>query len=283
MTRTALVVLACLTAFASHAESGVVLSFDSPVPGTLADANGLGTGFTNRLPGTGASIPLNDPKMDLIAQPGYLQLTASDGNIGGFGGGTNLGIADAPGIIRSDVLGDDLVVTASFIDVDVAAHQLAIYIGTESDRSIRAGFHGPYQIYLAANEGGAPDFGWNSGLNAFSPGDDIIITLQRTSGLWSVDWTNLTDPGRSGSSTTSGNGTGLTPFPELNAEATLYTGLIHAGSSNQIAKIDYFAVSEVPEPSTFFTWGIVLAIMASTDWFRRRRFETANRGRAVQS
>jgi hypothetical protein len=168
------------------------------------------------------------------------------------------------------VLGDDLVITASFADVDVAAHQLAIYVGTESDRSIRAGFHGPYQIYFAANEGGAPDFGWNSGLNAFSPGDDIIVSLQRTSGLWSVSWTNLTDPARSGS-TTSGNGTGSTPFPELNAEGTLYTGLIHAAASNPVANVDYFEANVVPEPSTLVTWSLAVAAMAAARWFRHRR------------
>jgi hypothetical protein len=272
MTRASLVVITLLFACVTQARAGITLNFNSSIPGTLSDVNGVGTGFTHRLPGTGATVPTNDPKMDLLAQPGYLQLTASNGNIGGVGGGTNLPIADAPGVLVSDVPGnDDLVITASFVDVDVAAHQLAIYIGTRSDRSIRAGFHGPYQIYLAANEGGAPDFGWNSGLNAFSSGDDIIISLQRTSGLWSVSWTNLTDPMRSGNSTTSGNGTGLLPFPELNAEPSLYTGLIHAADSIQVARVDYFEVNVVPEPSTLITCGLATLTMAALAWFRRFR------------
>ena len=136
----------------------VQLSFDAPVAGTIADKFGSGTGFTHRLPGTGSSVPANDPMLNLQARPGFLQITSSTGNIGGIGGGIDLQIADTPGLFLDDVAGSDATITARFDDVNVPSHQFAIYVGTRSDRSIRAGFHGPNQIYLAANEGAAPDF-----------------------------------------------------------------------------------------------------------------------------
>jgi hypothetical protein len=218
----------------------VQLTFDAPVPGTIADKFGNGTGFTHRLPGTGSSIPANDPLLSLQARPGYLQIMSSTGNLGGIGGGVDLQFADTIGLLLNDVAGSDATITARFDDVSVPSHQFAIYIGTRSDRSIRAGFHGPNQIYLAANEGATPDFGWSSGPNAFAAGDDLIVSLRRRSGLWSVNWNNLTNPAASGDSTTSGNGPGAVPFPELNAEVDLYTGIVHSATTTQTGYVDYF-------------------------------------------
>jgi len=52
-----------------QAVGSINLTLDSPIAGTIADANGLGTGFTHRLPGTGSSIAANDPYMDIIPCP----------------------------------------------------------------------------------------------------------------------------------------------------------------------------------------------------------------------
>jgi hypothetical protein len=43
----------------------ITLDFNSPSPGTLNDTNGLGSGFTHRLPGSGSSIATNDPNLTL--------------------------------------------------------------------------------------------------------------------------------------------------------------------------------------------------------------------------
>ncbi len=243
-------VICAISSISMAGPIAVNLDFDAAVPGTLTDTNGLGTGFTTRLPGTGGTIPANDPGLNLLSRPGYLQMTAANGNIGGIEGGVNLPIADAPGVLLGGIHAQDLKIVAKFDDVDVPDYQFAVYIGTQSTLSIRAGFHGPYQYYLAANDGTGGDFGWSSGANAYLAGDDIILTVERTGGLWSVSWENLTHPLMSGSSQTSGIGTGSTPFPLLNAQPDLYTGAIEAAIIPHIGSIDYLHITSVPEPST---------------------------------
>ncbi len=69
---TSLLSAAVLVGVLSSQSFATTLDFDVPVPGTINDANGLGTGFTHRLPGTGAALPANDPNMELLTAPGRL-------------------------------------------------------------------------------------------------------------------------------------------------------------------------------------------------------------------
>jgi hypothetical protein len=165
-----------LLAWSSIAAASANLTFDAPVPGTIADVNGLGTGFTHRLLGTGGAIPIPDPNSDILANPGFLTLSATPGIIGGLGGGVNLPNAKLPGVFLRGIYDADFSVTAKFDNVNLPSHQLAIYVGTRSDLSIRAGFHGNQQLNLAANLNGDGDFGWSNGNNAFFEWDDFILT-----------------------------------------------------------------------------------------------------------
>jgi hypothetical protein len=230
-------------------ECNTSLTFNSPVPDTLNDANGIGTGFTHRLPGTGSALPANDPNMDLVTAPGKLRLTSTHADINQppYGGtGNNLPILEAPGSYVPGIEDKDVVVKAIFEDVGVpnGSDQLLLYAGVNENRVIRAGIHAGNVFIISANNG-AGDINTFGALNAFSTGDDIEVTLSRRSGLWSLSWNNLTTLG-----------TGSLPgvsFPSLDAEPDLYFGVhaANAGSEQSFsAQIDDFSVTCVPEPST---------------------------------
>lgn len=84
-------------------------------------------------------------------------------------------------------------------------------------------------------------------------GDDVILSLSRIAGLWSLEWEDLTDPANSGS---------VSGFsvPWLDGEPNLYVGITNMYFNNaarQTAKIDYFRVevgAPVPEPSS---WALI--------------------------
>jgi len=114
--------------------ANVLLSFDAPVASTIPDTNALGTGFTHRLPGTGGSIPVNDPNLNLLSMPGYLSFRSTRSDINQLNGfGRNLGALDAPGVLLSGMVGQDFRVTAKFDDVQVPdlSDQLLLYVGTK--------------------------------------------------------------------------------------------------------------------------------------------------------
>jgi len=63
------------------APRALALDFRGARPGTLADAAGAGTGFTHRLPGTGAALPAGDPNLRLRPGAGGLELTATGSDL----------------------------------------------------------------------------------------------------------------------------------------------------------------------------------------------------------
>ena len=125
-----------------QANGAINLTFDTPVPGTIADINGLGTGFTHRLPGTGGSIATNDPNMDLLANPGSLLLTSTRADINQYNT-RNLHVLEAPGVFLSNVGTQDISISALFLNVVVpnASDQLELYVGVSSEKVLRAGVH----------------------------------------------------------------------------------------------------------------------------------------------
>ncbi|MDZ4658436.1 MAG: hypothetical protein SH868_12735, partial [Bythopirellula sp.] len=175
--------LVCL--FAVSAKADVFLGFDAPTPGTISDTNGLGTGFTHRLPGTGTALPANDPNMDLLGDPGSLLLTSTRADINQTNVIRNLPILEAPGVLLTNLGSKDIYITALFHDVRVpnSSDQLALYAGVSSEKVLRTSMH-PQNLYVFTENFGAGDVNTLSGANSFAPGDDIQLSLNRVSGKW---------------------------------------------------------------------------------------------------
>jgi hypothetical protein len=226
------------------AQAAVVLSFDSAVPGTIQEVNGLGIGFTHRLLGSGASIPANDPNMSLTSHPGRLAMFSSSSDLQD---GRNLGGLQAPGVLLPNVKGNAITISALFRNVNVpnSSDHLMVYAGASSGKVLKAGVH-EQNVYLFSQFQGAGDQNTAlSGVNAFNAGEDIRLTLTKTNGLWTLSWQNLTRPSASGS------GPGIA-VPWLDDETDLYVGVmaLNPGSGiSFLAEIDSFSAVDYPAMS----------------------------------
>lgn len=261
----------------------VNFDFTAPVPSGVNDVNGLGTGFTHWLPGTGGAIPRNDPNLNLLTIPGYLAFTSQRSDINQFNGyGRNLPNLDSPGTQLTNMVGRDFRIVAKFDDVDVPglSDQLLLYVGTDADNVLRGGFHengthdpsGNTGQFVLAGNSGSGDFGFPEiGLfETFTTGDDIVLSLSRIDGIWSLSWENLTNPAGNGSFS------GI-DMPSLDAASDLYVGIMHLDARNfssQTAKLDYFRVevgAPVPEPSSV-ALGAFAGLMLLVGGGRRHAF-----------
>src|SRR5439155_6753756 len=65
----------------SRVPRSLALDFRQAVPGTLLDHNGLGTGLTHRLPGTGSKLLPHDKNLLLDAEEGLLVLQTTNTDI----------------------------------------------------------------------------------------------------------------------------------------------------------------------------------------------------------
>jgi hypothetical protein len=244
--------------------STMTLDFNAPVPGTLNDANGSGTGFTTRLPGTGSAIPTNDPNMNLASSPGRLLLTTTHA---AFPNPTALNPSnlEAPAIFVPGVGTGDIFVTATFDNVHVpdGSDQLMVYAGIDINNTFRAGIHEQNVFMETVNQGS--DLNTFSGLGAFSSGDNLEITLSRQSGQWAESWNNLT-------TSTSGSLPSVA-LPWLDAASGLYFGIdaANAGTTTSfLATIDNFSITVVPEPAALVL-GLFAAAGLAVTALRRRR------------
>ena len=237
----------------------VNLDFNAPVASAINDVNGLGTGFTTRLPGTGGAIQANDPNMDLSGIPGKLLLKSTHADLNQSPGptGNNLPEFEGPGVFIAGVGSVDLTVKALFENVSVPSgnDHLMVYVGVNENLVVSAGIH-QLDVYMISKNLGAGDINTFTSPNSFSPGDTIEISLSRSSGLWTLSWNNLTDA-------SSGSLPGVA-FPELNAQSDLYFGVLasNAGLNSQgapqsfVAQIDYFSVNIAPEPTSLFAFSL---------------------------
>lgn len=242
------------------------LDFDLPVPGTIQDTNGLGTGFTHRLPGTGSLIPVNDPNMDLLGSPGRLRLTSADSDINGS---RNLGILEAVGFLMPGIGTADFALQAKFDGVNVvnASDQLFLFAGISATQVVRAGFHDGNVYHITSNQAGADSIDFATGPGAFISDDDVVLTLARTAGLWTIAWDNLSHPEMSGVSTPE-------VYPWLDASPYLYLGVHAANARNRISftsEIDWIdvRVSPIPEPSSCLLGASSIAALAIAGGIRR--------------
>jgi hypothetical protein len=212
--------------------STLTLNFSS-AGGTILDTNGVGTGFTARMPDTGANITNNDPNLNLNTAGGVLQMLTSPG--ADFNGQTAMADATVVGINLASLGftgGNDFSVTAAFINITnllLQPDQLCLVVGTEPTNMIRAGFINFSNFHTPgtdANEG----FGVNTvgnfdiGGRFFGSvvGSTMTVNIKRTSGTWAV-----TVNGIDRMPNTQGNGTG-TPLPPtfLDTETNLFVGVV---------------------------------------------------------
>jgi hypothetical protein len=211
----------------------LALDFRKPVPGSLRDVNGLGTGLTHRLPGTGRRLLADDANLRLDTELGQLELTTTNTDINRQVG---LDVGEYLGLRLSD-LGftgaEDFAVTVTLPNIPAlkTVGQFGLYAGARSDRNIRGGLisrvePGQYTLFLVNNNGGRDADSHFLGL--LSTGDDLRVTLKRTAGKFALVVENLT----TGSSSTL-----AIRHPDfLDGERDLYVGLFGANTRSEVRK-----------------------------------------------
>ncbi|MBX7072872.1 MAG: hypothetical protein K1X71_06955 [Pirellulales bacterium] len=223
------------------AANPLVLDFGAPVPGTILDAAGNGTGFTHRLPRTGADIPTNDPYLDVTTTPGLLRTTSTASNLNFH---VNLGIAVTPALYVTGVGAQDFAVSMMVRDIQVpnASDQLSIVAGAPNNDTLRVSLHNGETYFFSRNWSGTSyhdDNTFATGHGAFAPGDDVLLSLTRRGGLWQMAWENITNPAANGQSP-------AVPLPWLDATPDYYFGISHANAASQTQmqnQLDYFLVN----------------------------------------
>lgn len=133
-----------LVATVGQVQAGFIsLNFDSSVSGTISDQNGLGTGFTHRLPGSGSALPSSDPNLVLDTVNSRLIVGSTRSDINGNGFGRNLEGMEAPGLLLSGIGTRNFSVEAVFRDllVEQPSDQIGIYVGSSVDLVVRGGVH----------------------------------------------------------------------------------------------------------------------------------------------
>jgi hypothetical protein len=214
------------------------LTFDRPIQGSIGDANGLGTGLTHRLPGTGGSLPEQDLHLRLNTAAAQLALITTRSDIRNQ---VRLGQGEYLGVRLSD-LGftgkEDFAVTAVIPNTPALEDygQFGLYAGTRSDRNIRGGLikwgrkdPGQNTQFLVNNNGGDDTDLYKVGL--LSPGTTLRLTLSRTGGKYSLTVENLTDQADRGASTL------VIRHPEfLDGEPDLFVGLFGANPYSDVQK-----------------------------------------------
>lgn len=234
-----LLALTATAALAAQSALSATLTFDSPRPNTIADTVGLGTGFTHRLPGTGDSLPSHDTNMTLLTGSSLLALESTRADINHR---VNLAGLEAPGFFLRDVASKDVSISALFRDVRVpnGSDQLMLYFGTSATNVLRAGVHQQYVFGCITNAGTVDGWVWSSPLDSFMAGDDIMMTLRRTAGLWQLTWQNTT-------TSTSGSSPTLS-VPWLDASPDIYAGVIASSPSSRTFTGNIDSITVVPGP-----------------------------------
>jgi len=209
------------------------LDFGHSRPGTILDRAGRGIGFSHRLPGTGADLPLCDPHIVLRSEQHYLELTTTRSDINTQDG---MPTGEYPGFRLSD-LGytgrEDFEISATIPNIPdlKAVGQFGLYVGAASDRNIRGGLiswpqPNLYRLFLVNNQGGIDRDLYEVGL--MTTGDDLRLSLGRKNGRYSLVVENLT---RKSSSTLS-----IAHPAFLDSEIDLYAGLFGANTQSEHSK-----------------------------------------------
>ncbi len=172
------------------------LDFDAPGTTGLRDGAGTFTGMTARLPGTGGSVPTNDPLLALNPAAGVLALTSSQAD---YNGGAGLATNRSVGLALAE-LGftgaEDFAVTAEFRPLPTfgAVDQAGLFVGANGATLTRAGailFGAQPEAYAVHTQAGADGAGRFGG--ALDGSDGMSVTIQRQGGVWrtfvdGVEW-----------------------------------------------------------------------------------------------
>ena len=179
------------------------LDFSTPVPNTLLDGNGMGTGLTARLIGTGTDLKKQDENLRLNRELGILEL-----------GTTQSDLNHQFKIRQGEYLGnylselgftgkEDFEVQVRIKDIPSlkTVGQFGLFVGAKSDKNIRGGLVSKreprmYRQHLVNNNGGKDSNANFIGLE--SAGDDLRLTLRRVAG----QYTSTTENETSGASST---------------------------------------------------------------------------------
>ena len=225
---------------ASTRASSLALDFSSP-GGTILDTNGVGTGLTARMVGTGSAITGNDSNLLLNTSAKVLTTHTSPG--ADFNGQVNMGTASVVGINLSSLGYDgseDFTATAVFTNLPTTGtnanqamqpDQLCLIVGTDSTTSVRAGFINFSAFHTPgtdANEGfGTLTSGGSDAFDRFFGsvvGSTMIVVIKRIGGVWSVTVNGIDRMPNS-----SADGTG-TPEPPsvlgLDSLSDLFVGVV---------------------------------------------------------
>ncbi|HLX70397.1 MAG TPA: hypothetical protein VKV04_12285 [Verrucomicrobiae bacterium] len=225
---------------ASTHASSLTLNFSS-AGGTILDTNGIGTGFTARMAGTGSAITGNDPNLLLSTNTPALTMHTSPG--ADFNGQVDMSTATVVGVNLSS-LGytgsNDFTATAVFTGLPTTGSnanqalqpdQLCLIVGTDSTTAVRAGFINFNQFHAVgtdANEGfGTLTSGGSDAFDRFFGsvvGSTMTVVIKRIGGVWSVTVNGIDRMPNS-----SADGTG-TPEPPtvigLDAVPDLFVGVV---------------------------------------------------------
>jgi hypothetical protein len=243
-----------------HSLLGAQLNLDfHSASGTILDTNGLGTGFSARLSGTGTAQPTNDPRLVLNTTAGTLSLTTSATNED-FNGQAGISTAEAIGLQLSS-LGytgtQDFAVSTHFQPIRTDGlpgaimnnDQAGVFVGQNSANLTRGGhitFSNAAEWFSGNTQNGTDINGhfFGFGLNV---ANGLSVTISRSGSTWQyiingVNW----------APNTAANGTGSPAPPTfLNSLSDLTVGVFGINVNNTDAvtyKMDSFnaVVETVP-------------------------------------
>ncbi len=216
----------------AHARS-ITLDFSHPTPASLKDAQGLGVGFTHRLPGTGGLLPASDPNLFLRTAPGTLELSTTRSDLNTQ---DRMATGEYLGFRLADLGftgGEDFEISATIPKIPgfEVVGQFGLYVGPRSDQNIRGGLiRRPqpdlYRVFLVNNKDGADQDIHEVGLT--TTGDDLRLSLRRLAGRYSLVVENLT---RKSSSTLA-----IAHPAFLDHERDLHAGLFGANTQSELSR-----------------------------------------------
>ena len=234
-------------------ESVFSLNFNSPVPGTIQDINGFGTGFTQRLPGTGWGIPFNDPYSNLLVNPGCLTISATRFHMY-FGWPypenwpiTHPEIGDTLGTKVEGIGTQPFRIVTLFRNVQnwQQSDQICVYLFADPGHGMRSVLHQSGvdggRDYLFTLEQGGYHTNFPSAGGTYNTGDDIRMTITRLGNYYTVMNEDLT--------------TGMTSIGNyetnfMDFANDLYFGVFYSIPWDfelpKVAQLDYFEIFRLP-------------------------------------
>jgi arabinan endo-1,5-alpha-L-arabinosidase len=253
------------------AASTIILDF-SATGGSILDATGQATGFTDRLPGTGGSIPTNDTLLSLDTGAGTLSLTSTQSDVNG---GAGFAIMSAPALRLSSAGftgAEDFSVTAVFRPLPAVEFidQIGLFVGENGSNLTRAGIitFGTPEYFSAHTQSGSDNSGRFFGFG-FNGSAGMTVTISRTAGEW-----QYVINGQVWNPNTEGDGTGTKVNPVyLNGLPDLFVGfyaITPLNSNPKVVTLDSFELTVIPEPATFAALLGGLAAAGALAWRRRR-------------